>query len=73
MIVVFGVAIGSVIPVLSGAANGYLPANRFAMGSALYTTGRQIGAALGVAIVSAIQTARPVSPASTSRCNTCRS
>ena len=33
------------IPALSGASNAYLPANRFAMGSALYTTGRQIGAA----------------------------
>jgi EmrB/QacA subfamily drug resistance transporter len=59
MVMVIGLAIGSVLPVLSGAANAYLPANRFAMGSALYTTGRQIGAALGVAIVSALQTASP--------------
>ena len=29
------------------------------MGSALYTTGRQVGAALGIAIVSAIQLAAP--------------
>jgi EmrB/QacA subfamily drug resistance transporter len=59
MIVVIGAAVGAVIPVLSGAANAYLPANRFAMGSALYTTGRQVGAALGIAIVSAIQLAAP--------------
>ena len=59
MIVMMGAAVGAVIPVLSGAANAYLPANRFAMGSALYTTGRQVGAALGIAIVSAIQLAAP--------------
>ena len=59
MIVLVGAAVGAVIPVLSGAANAYLPANRFAMGSALYTTGRQVGAALGIAIVSAIQLVAP--------------
>ena len=60
--VVLGVAIGSVIPVLSSSANGYLPPNRFAMGSAIYTTGRQIGAALGIAVVSALQFASPGIP-----------
>lgn len=54
-----GIAIGLTIPTLSSAANAYLPANRFAMGSALYTTGRQVGAALGIAIVSALQLAAP--------------
>jgi len=54
-----GAAVGMIIPTLSSAANGYLPANRFAMGAALYTTGRQIGAALGIAVVSAIQLAAP--------------
>jgi EmrB/QacA subfamily drug resistance transporter len=56
---VLGVAIGAVIPMLSGSANGYLPPNRFAMGAALYTTGRQVGAALGIAVVSALQLASP--------------
>ncbi len=59
MVMLIGLAVGSVIPVLSGAANAYLPANRFAMGSAIYTTARQIGAALGVAIASALQVAHP--------------
>ena len=59
MLAISGTAIGSVIPALSSASNAYLPANRFAMGSALYTTGRQIGAALGIAIVSAIQARSP--------------
>jgi EmrB/QacA subfamily drug resistance transporter len=60
--VVLGLAIGSVIPVLSSAANGFLPPNRFAMGSAIYTTGRQVGAALGIAVVSALQLASPGIP-----------
>ena len=59
MTIATGAAIGMIIPVLSSAANAYLPANRFAMGSALYTTGRQVGAAFGIAIVSAIQLASP--------------
>jgi MFS family permease len=54
-VVVMGLAIGSVIPMLSSASNAYLPANRFAMGAALYTTGRQVGAALGLATVGALQ------------------
>ena len=45
-----GATIGLIIPTLSSAANAYLPANRFAMGYALYTTGRQVGTALGIAI-----------------------
>jgi EmrB/QacA subfamily drug resistance transporter len=55
LVSITGLVVGSVIPVLSGAANAYLPANRFAMGSALYTTGRQVGAALGLAMVGALQ------------------
>lgn len=54
-----GTGVGLTLPTLSSAANAYLPANRFAMGSALYTTARQVGAALGIAIVSAIQLAAP--------------
>lgn len=60
--VLLGLGIGSVIPILSGAANGYLPVNRFAMGSAMYTTGRQVGAALGIAIVSVLQVRDPGIP-----------
>jgi EmrB/QacA subfamily drug resistance transporter len=55
LVTLTGLAVGSVIPALSGASNAYLPANRFAMGSALYTTGRQVGAALGLATVGALQ------------------
>jgi EmrB/QacA subfamily drug resistance transporter len=53
-LLLIGVSIGLSISVLSSAASAYLPANRFAMGSALYATGRQVGAALGIAIVTAI-------------------
>jgi EmrB/QacA subfamily drug resistance transporter len=52
-----GSMIGMAIVSLSSCANAFLPAQRFAMGSALYSTGRQIGAALGIAIASAIQAA----------------
>jgi MFS family permease len=59
LLVVSGLAIGCVLPALGSATNAYLPANRFAMGSALYTTGRQVGAALGLAIVGALQARSP--------------
>jgi EmrB/QacA subfamily drug resistance transporter len=59
LVALIGLAVGSVIPALSGASNAYLPANRFAMGSALYTTGRQVGAALGLATVGALQARTP--------------
>ena len=59
LVLVTGLAIGCVIPTLSSATNAYLPANRFAMGSALYTTGRQVGAALGLAIVGTLQARSP--------------
>ena len=49
-----GVSIGLSISVLSSAANAFLPVERFAMGSALYATGRQVGGALGIAVVTAI-------------------
>jgi EmrB/QacA subfamily drug resistance transporter len=50
-----GCMIGTAIVSLSSCANAFLPAQRFAMGSALYSTGRQVGAALGIAIASALQ------------------
>jgi EmrB/QacA subfamily drug resistance transporter len=53
-VLLMGVAIGLSISVLSSAASAYLPTDRFAMGSALYATGRQVGGALGIAIVTAI-------------------
>jgi EmrB/QacA subfamily drug resistance transporter len=62
-LVALGVSIGLSISVLSSAASAYLPRDRFAMGSALYATGRQVGGALGIAIVTAISAgiANPVS------------
>lgn len=53
-ICLLGVSIGMTIGVLSSAAAAFLPRHRLAMGSALYATGRQVGGALGVAIVAAI-------------------
>jgi EmrB/QacA subfamily drug resistance transporter len=52
-----GAGVGLVISTLGSAANAYLPPNRFGMGSAVNSTGRQIGAALGVAAVTALRAA----------------
>ena len=49
-----GVGVGLCISTISSSATAFLPQPRFAMGSALNNTARQIGAALGVAIVSSI-------------------
>jgi EmrB/QacA subfamily drug resistance transporter len=54
-----GVGIGFVIASLTSAANAFLPVHRFGMGSALYNTNRQIGAAIGIAIATAIHSAWP--------------
>jgi EmrB/QacA subfamily drug resistance transporter len=56
-----GIAIGLSISVLSSAASAFLPAHQFAMGTALYATGRQVGGALGIAVVTAIAAAFDVS------------
>jgi EmrB/QacA subfamily drug resistance transporter len=56
---VAGVGIGFVIASLTSAANAFLPAHRFGMGAALYNTNRQIGAAIGIAIATAIHSAWP--------------
>jgi EmrB/QacA subfamily drug resistance transporter len=53
-IALLGVGIGLTISVLSSAGTAFLPADRLAMGSALYSTGRQVGGALGIAVVEAI-------------------
>ena len=49
-----GVGVGLCISTISSSATAFLPQPRFAMGSALNNTARQIGAALGVALVSSI-------------------
>jgi EmrB/QacA subfamily drug resistance transporter len=46
-----GAGVGLVIPTLTGAGASSLEAHRFATGAAVLTMGRQIGAALGVAIL----------------------
>ena len=51
-----GVAIGMTFPVLGAAAVARLPPTRLAVGSAVNNTFRQVGAAVGVALVVAIQT-----------------
>ena len=45
-----GSGVGCSMSVLSSSASAFLPPGKFAMGSALNTTGRQIGSALGAAL-----------------------
>jgi len=52
--VFIGVGVGLCISTISSSATAFLPQPRFAMGSALNNTSRQIGAALGVALVSSM-------------------
>lgn len=52
-VVITGAGVGLCISTLSSASSAYLPPTRFAMGSALSTTSRQIGGAVGVALVTA--------------------
>jgi MFS family permease len=49
--VVGGVGVGLVLPSLTAAAASRLPPSRLATGIAVQTTGRQIGSALGIAIL----------------------
>jgi EmrB/QacA subfamily drug resistance transporter len=49
-----GAGVGLVIPTLTAAGASSLPAERFATGAAVLTMGRQIGAALGVAVLVAV-------------------
>ena len=49
-----GAGVGLVIPTLTGAGAASLAPERFATGAAILTMGRQIGAALGVAILVAV-------------------
>jgi hypothetical protein len=49
-----GAGVGLLIPTLTGAGASSLPEARFATGAAMLTTGRQVGAALGVAALVAV-------------------
>jgi EmrB/QacA subfamily drug resistance transporter len=49
-----GTGIGMTLSTLTSASNAFLPADRFAMGSAFNATMRQVGAAIGVAAVVAV-------------------
>lgn len=49
-----GIGVGLCIATITSSATAYLPQPKFAMGSALNNTARQIGAALGVALVSSM-------------------
>lgn len=53
---VLGISIGATFPVLSAATVFGLPQTQFALGGAINNTFRQIGAAVGVAIVVTVQT-----------------
>ncbi|MEA2373367.1 MAG: hypothetical protein QOH12_3761 [Solirubrobacteraceae bacterium] len=57
--IIAGLGAGLVLPSLSGAATLPLPPERFATGTALLTMCRQIGLALGVAVVVALLGRRP--------------
>jgi EmrB/QacA subfamily drug resistance transporter len=49
-----GAGVGLVIPTLTGAGASSLPAARFATGAAVLTMGRQVGSALGIAVLVAV-------------------
>lgn len=49
-----GAGVGCSISTLSSSASAFLPPARFAMGSALNTTARQIGSALGAALATSL-------------------
>jgi EmrB/QacA subfamily drug resistance transporter len=53
-LVIGGAGVGLLIPTLTGAGASSLPEQRFATGAALLMTGRQVGAALGVAVLVAV-------------------
>ena len=57
--VILGASIGLTFPALSATAVMRLPQAKFAVGSAVNNTFRQVGSAVGVAFVVAIQTGSP--------------
>ncbi len=52
--VLTGIGVGFMLPTLTGAGAASLPSARFATGIAVITMGRQVGSALGVAILVAV-------------------
>jgi hypothetical protein len=58
-----GIGIGLTYPVLGAAAVAGLPPSRFAVGSAVIQTARQVGGAVGVAVLVAILGSSATSPA----------
>jgi MFS family permease len=52
-----GIGLGATFPALSACTVMRLPQNRFAVGGAINNTFRQVGAAVGVALVVTVQTA----------------
>lgn len=49
-----GIGVGCSMSTLSSSASAFLPPSRFAMGSALNTTARQVGSALGAALAGSL-------------------
>jgi MFS family permease len=58
-----GIGVGCLLPTLTGAGAASLPPTRFATGVAVITMGRQVGSALGVAILVAVLGAHPAGAA----------
>jgi len=52
--IIGGIGVGLTLPTLMGAGAASLPPERFATGAAVITMGRQIGSALGVAVLVAV-------------------
>jgi EmrB/QacA subfamily drug resistance transporter len=52
--IITGIGVGFVISTLGSASSAFLPPNRFGMGSAVNSTGRQIGAGMGIAVAAAL-------------------
>jgi EmrB/QacA subfamily drug resistance transporter len=59
--IITGAGVGLLIPTLTGAGASSLAPERFATGAAVLTMGRQIGAALGVAVLVAVLGTHPAS------------
>lgn len=56
LMIMTGIGVGCSMSTLSSAANAFLPPAKFAMGSALNTTARQVGSALGAALAASLAT-----------------
>jgi EmrB/QacA subfamily drug resistance transporter len=52
--IITGIGVGCSMSTLSSSASAFLPPSRFAMGSALNTTARQVGSALGAALAASL-------------------